>query len=271
MQALSLVQSCSAVQACSAIQACNGITAIPPAVPAAAAFTNTYSVDFDGIDNYATIADADNLSFGDSSTDSPFSISAWIKNDVIGATQRIVTKATLSTNIEYMLAITGGNVLGLFLYDDTSGSSINTTISTSLSTGVWYHVCATYDGSGVNTGITLYVNGVAGTPTRGLNGFYTAMHNDGGDVHIGTLIYASQFFNGNIDEVAIIPSELSQAQVTAIYNSGVPADLTSYSPAGWWRMGDNDGGTGTTVTDQGSGGNDATLTNGPTFSANVPT
>ena len=34
---------------------------------------------------------------------------------------------------------------------------------------------------------------------------------------------------------------------------------------GWWRMGDNDGGTGTTITDQGSGGNNGTLTNGPTF------
>ena len=35
-------------------------------------------------------------------------------------------------------------------------------------------------------------------------------------------------------------------------------------------MGDNDGGIGTTVTDQGSGGNDATLTNGPKFSTTVP-
>ena len=38
----------------------------------------------------------------------------------------------------------------------------------------------------------------------------------------------------------------------------------------WWRMGDNDNGTGTTITDQGSGGNDGTLTNGPTFSSSVP-
>jgi len=35
-------------------------------------------------------------------------------------------------------------------------------------------------------------------------------------------------------------------------------------------MGDNDGGTGTTITDQGSGGNDGTLINAPTFSTNVP-
>jgi plastocyanin len=37
-------------------------------------------------------------------------------------------------------------------------------------------------------------------------------------------------------------------------------------------MGDdsNDSGTGTTITDQGSGGNNGTLTNGPTFSMDTP-
>ena len=73
-----------------------------------------------------------------------------------------------------------------------------------------------------------------------------------------------------MDEVAIFGSELSGSDITAIYNSGVPADLTSYSPVGWWRMGENNSGTGTTITDQGSGGNDASLVNGPTFSTNVP-
>jgi hypothetical protein len=77
-------------------------------------------------------------------------------------------------------------------------------------------------------------------------------------------------YDGFVDEVAIFDSAISEADITAIYNSGVPADLTSYSPATWWRMGDNDGGTGTTITDQGSGGNDGTLTNGPTFSSTTP-
>ena len=39
---------------------------------------------------------------------------------------------------------------------------------------------------------------------------------------------------------------------------------------GWWRMGDNDNGTGTTITDQGSGSSDGTLVNSPTFSTTVP-
>ena len=73
-----------------------------------------------------------------------------------------------------------------------------------------------------------------------------------------------------MDEIALFNSELSSSDVTSIYNSGGPDDLASLSPVGWWRMGDNNSGSGTTITDQGSGGNDGTLTNGPTFSTDVP-
>ena len=64
------------------------------------------------------------------------------------------------------------------------------------------------------------------------------------------------------------------ANLASIYNSGVPTDIgtngLNLSPLHWWRMGDNDSGTGTTITDQGSGSNDASLVNGPTFSTDVP-
>ena len=89
-------------------------------------------------------------------------------------------------------------------------------------------------------------------------------------VTVMTNTAANYATEGLVDEVAIWDSALSSSDITDIYNSGTPVDLTSYSPNGWWRMGDNDGGTGTTITDQGSGGNDGTLTNGPTFSTNVP-
>ena len=78
---------------------------------------------------------------------------------------------------------------------------------------------------------------------------------------------------GNIDEVSVYNSELSASDVASIYNgngAGKPGDVTSLNPVGWWRMGDNDSGTGTTVTDQGSGDNDGTLTNDAAFEEDVP-
>ena len=85
---------------------------------------------------------------------------------------------------------------------------------------------------------------------------------------------------GLIDEVAMFNSALTATQISNIYKgeesggsggtNGVPGSLDTFNPLGWWRMGDNDGGTGTTITDQGSGGNDGTLNGGPTFSTTVP-
>ena len=240
-------------------------------VPAAAAFTNTYSVDFDGTDDYAAIADANDLSFGNGSTDSAFSIMAWVKMD--DATNfRIAAKSVSTNNREWLFTTDPNDKFSLTFYDPDAANSILSRYDTALTSfeGQWIHVCGTYDGSGNNSGLSLYLNGSPVATVEVTSGSYVAMSNTVADVTIGRW-NVSGYANGKIDEVAIIPSELSAAQITAIYNSGVPVDLTSYSPIGWWRMGDNDGGTGTTITDQGSGGNDATLTNGPTFSTNVPT
>ena len=271
MQVLSAVESLSAVQACSAIQACNGITVIAggeEVVP----FTNTYSVDFDGVDDYAAIADSDDLSFGNGSTDSAFSISAWVKMD--DATKfRIVAKQQDSSNIEYIFGVDGSDKLGVNLYDGTNSNYRGVQSANTLTgyEGTWVHLAFTYDGRGGSSaqdGITLYINGIAISTTDNINASYTAMHNSAADLWIGGTEFVPDYANGKIDEVAIIPSELSAAQVTAIYNSGAPADLTSYSPIVWTRF---EEGTGTSITDSSGNGHTATLTNGPTFTSDVPT
>ena len=71
------------------------------------------------------------------------------------------------------------------------------------------------------------------------------------------------------DEIAIFNSNLS-SNMAAIYNSGVPTDLTSYNPVVWWRM---EEGSGSTVADSGTDGatrRDLTLINGPTFTTDIP-
>jgi hypothetical protein len=232
---------------------------------------NRYAVEFDGTDDYMSVPDSNDLSFGDSTTDSPFSISAWIKNDSIGATQRIVAKASSTSSIEYLFTINGSNQLGLYLYDGSSSIRIDATTDVALLSGVWYHVVATYDGSGANTGINLYVDTNTGTRSLNSAGSYVAMHNTSAPVRVGSLSYASQYFDGKIDGVAIFDYELSAANISTIYNSGEVGDISSLSPIAHWRMGDDDGATGTTITNQGSAsGIDGTLTNGPTFSNDIP-
>ena len=82
------------------------------------------------------------------------------------------------------------------------------------------------------------------------------------EFNLGARTNGSGVFNGNIDEPAIHFKELTSGEVTWIYNSGFPKDLTGGgSPSnlqGWWRMGDGD--TYPTLTDNSVNSNDGTMT-----------
>ena len=78
----------------------------------------------------------------------------------------------------------------------------------------------------------------------------------------------SSFLTGNQDEFAIFNTELSSADALAIYGLGQPTDLVDLSPVAWYRF---EEGSGTTAIDSGTGGNNGTLENSPTYSTDVPT
>jgi len=228
---------------------------------------NRFSFEFDGTDDYISIDDVNNLSFGNGTTDSPFSISAWIKMDDTSGF-RIFNKFAGTTN-EYSFGTGGAEKLQFYIYNGTS-TFINRArlYNTILNTGQWYHVVATYSGVGgtnAQDGMKIYVDGIRVDDTTVSAGTYTAMNNKTTPVYIGKL--NSSYAVGNIDEVAIFNSELSASDITSIYNGGVPNDITSLSPLSWWRF----EATGTTAIDSGSGGNDGTLENGVIRSTDVPT
>ena len=228
---------------------------------AAASFSNVKSLVFDGVDDYVDCGDSNDLSFGDGSNDSAFSISAWVKmND---ATRfRIANKGiNFSNNYEYLFSTGGSDTISLNLYDSSTGGRIARKYNTALTSyeGTWIHILATYDGSSTSGGIKIYLNASRIDNASNNSGSYTAMENSTNDLEIGASTADSRYSNGHIDEVAVFNSELSASNVTSIYNSGSPADLTSLSPVSWWRNGDGD--TYPTLNDNGSGSNNGTMTN----------
>ena len=240
----------------------------------ASSFSNTYSIAFDGVDDYIDCGDNDNLSFGDASNDSPFSISAWIKIPSGGAGFYVCSKNRYDSppsRDEYAFYISAGSEkLIFYLFDlDLNNRRGRTTDVISIF-DEWFHVAATYNGVGgssAQNGIKIYVNGVRSDTTDSTLNTYTAMHNTTEPFRIGAFTVGQISPDGNADEVAIFNSELSSSDITAIYNGGEPASLSSYSPVGWWRF---EEGSGTTATDSGTGGNDGTLTNGPAYDSDVP-
>ena len=232
-------------------------------------FSNIYSVDFDGVDDYVDCGNPSNLNF---SADDAFSFSIWFKKASSGTVEVAFSKALGSGNFNGYMMYFSGNLLYFRLRD----SNINfhqIRDNTIHPLNTWVHYVVTYDGSrtGSGLGLTLYKDGTKLTNVQRSGNFNSGTGQSTADFEIGARSNGSaRYFDGLIDEVAIFNSELSQSDVTAIYNGGTPNDISALNPLSWWRMGDNNGGTGITVTDEGSGGNNGTMINGPTFETDVP-
>jgi len=197
---------------------------------------NVYSMEFDGTNDYIDLGN--NFSFGNGTTDSPFSVSAWVKPDNL-TIFRVIGKNG-SAGDEWLFTTTSADKLTLFLYQNTTSNRIFQA-SGALTSTDWQHWAATYDGSGAGTGINIYINGTNINDGSGAAGSYTAMQNTTSSLKIGE--GGGQYANGKIDEVAIFNVELTAQDVQSIYNAtetGKTADLNDLTtpPVKWYRMGD---------------------------------
>jgi len=224
---------------------------------------NYFSLSLDGTNDYIDCGGASDFSFNNGSgTDSAFSISAWVKFDNTDRA-RAVSKDNGTGSREYLFGTNNTNKVNMILGDGSNNLDIrnNATINTS----DWFHIVATYDGSKSISGLKVYVNADASSLSDVSVGTYAGMPLSTGNLDIGRFANGHSFFNGLVDEVAVFSKELTALDVTNIYNTGFPNDIgtngLNLDPLAWWRMGDNDSGSGTTVTDQGSGGNNGSLNN----------
>ncbi len=78
--------------------------------------------------------------------------------------------------------------------------------------------------------------------------------------HIGSNEFNPHAYSGNLSNIAIWSSELTEDQILTIYNGGVPNDISSLSPVGWWSLAGDSyfNGTDWICPDLGSGGNNGT-------------
>jgi len=226
------------------------------------AFQNRYKLNFDGSGDYA------NTNYLVSSSATAMSISAWMSSTSYSGGAAIFSNEGLNFGRNEVGMQLRFNASGNFFISVNNGSSAYTTTSNSATNtptqglnifdGDWYHVVATING----TSGKVYVNGVEEFT------FASSVTFTGGGLDSYALGYLgagypSYYWNGALDEISVYEYELTLTQVSNIYNSGTPVHVGSFglnlSPSGYWRGGDNDNGTGSTVTDLGSGGNDATL------------
>ena len=180
---------------------------------------SSYSMEFDGTLDYIQIpSSADLIISGD------LTISFWFKTS---ASSGVLTPVMLY-NDQVKIYMDASD--GLLRTLQRGASTFTTVGTTAVNDGNW-HLCTAI--LGLSETKVYLDNAILESSDSGFTRTTTA----GGNA-IGSRYYSSanSLFNGNMSNVAIWNTSLTQDQVLTIYNGGVPNDISSLSPVSWWSL-----------------------------------
>ena len=210
-------------------------------------FLNTYSLDFDGMDDEVTTSSA--------IVGSDITLSYWVNcNSTYAANTAYFpisiarSDASDANNQLGRISLRGANgYVGMQSYDEN-----NTNYSSYFCRGVelvgtgWHNIVLTWNNSTKH--LYCYIDGAVQTwsnygntvttPFLNYSTFPTTVlfeHN----LRMAKGLNGTTFFGGLVDEVATFDSVLSSEDIiTNIYGVGAPSSLASLSPIAWYRMGE---------------------------------
>lgn len=179
-----------------------------------------FTVTFNG-SKYLTVADADNLSFGDGTNDSAFTILALVNISSSGATEIIARKGSNAGHAhrEWSFGLVTGNRPQLALSDASANKVSYSTVNAGIANG--YHLIAVvYDGTGGATaanGITFYCDGVVVASTATNDASYVAMENLAQAIGIGASNAGDLKMSGNLSVMLADASAWTLAKIWQTY------------------------------------------------------
>ncbi|MBT4945508.1 MAG: hypothetical protein HON27_05015, partial [Candidatus Marinimicrobia bacterium] len=202
------------------------------------------SLSFDGVDDYVMGTSFDDLIF---SVSNQMTISTWVKPSSLNSEQFIFTHTNDNNDdSNYGLILSEGKIYfvagsGWF---EQNGYNMSENL---VEANNWHHIVATYDGEAIR----FYLNGELDFENYVSDEF----GNDWiGNFHIGQRGDGNYRFNGNIDEITIWNTALSQSEIQS-YISTSPTG-SEENLVGYWNF---NSGIGTTLVDQTSNGNNGTI------------
>jgi len=182
-----------------------------------------YALSFDGTNDYIGIPNSTDFNLGTS-----FTISGWFN-----VTSYVSNMGYISFDSSTRGWFLFHQSTNLALYD---GAAVRTLNSNLQPTNEWNSYIITYDG----TDLIFYLNGQQNsTQSVSIN-----LQTNGNDGQIGNQQFAAgRFYNGSISNISIWSASLTSAQVSEIYNEGLPSNLNSHSAysnlVSWWQLGSN--------------------------------
>lgn len=218
-------------------------------------FSNTKSVQFSNQDytgaNASLLDSVLGRSGNGSGSSDAWTISFWVK-PTNSSSGRVVFYygSNDTTNGGYIEArLTSTNKIRLQY--GSNNNHIKILAPNGLSVNTWHQITMTYDGgtTGASSGdinnyysrFSIYVDGVVQTTNNSNSNYGWSGAISGQNLRIGKLVSGNTLNGEKIDELAIWDSDQS-SNISDIYNSGVPFDLSTLTtePKHWWRMGDGD-------------------------------
>jgi len=259
-------------------------------------FSTDFSLDLNGSSQYATLGDLSSTVLEPSQSSintSGFTFTSWVYIDSLSSGEYIYNIGQSGTNNYYGFKVVVNNngalvfhVMGLNGSTAGSGSNNRNTTRTANSTiaaGQWYHLAIVVPAGSMGStqdrdSWLIYINGSAysGTYTRSGNQNVVLSYNGSSSLGAWTRASVGNYFDGELNNLAVFSTGLDANNIAAIYNSGAPIDLSSnsgnYTQSGnliaWWRFNE---GSGTSYTDSTGNGFTGTGVGTPTYSTNVPT
>lgn len=180
----------------------------------------TYAYDFDGTNDYISVADSTTMR-----VDNPngISISAWVNPDTVtgGDTfsnsnpRYIFSKGDAAPDFNYALRLLGGKVN--FTYRDSLNTEYIATTedSASITTGSWHHIAI----SGDSSGYTIYVNGIATASTTTGTITKSPINNADDAVAGKEGSFSKRYLDGKLDDLRLYDRTLTQAEITHLASS----------------------------------------------------
>ena len=210
--------------------------------------SDIYSFEYDGV--------ADVLDLGSVKPSGAMTISYWFKGRSTGGSVSMFGNSGNSGSRGYAMGVNNAS-LWYFQIASSSTATKFTTYTFSNDLTKWYHLTGVYSPSNY---VRLYIDGyqvsetTSGVPSSQYTGnsLTTKIGNRGDGGSFGRFI-------GVLDEPAIFDYAMTPAQVLSLYGTGVPTDISSLSPFGWWRAENGTwNGSNWSVTDLGSNASNAT-------------
>lgn len=171
---------------------------------------------FNGSTSKVDVGNPAELRFGTSD----FSISLWVKLDAYTAAgnQMWINKENTSTNRYAIFWNGSSDTITAEVADGTTNVNIDSAAN-AIADNLWHHIVLTVDRA--NDEAKIYVDGAQSGSTTDISAITGNNISPTANFYLGSQTGASEFLDGNLDDVAVYLREITDTEIARLYNSGL--------------------------------------------------